>query len=150
MLEPKTISVKLPGGGERNYIISKFPAVAGREIIAQYPVSAMPKLGDYKVNEEIMLKLMAFVAVETDAGPLPLQTRTLVDNHIPDWETLGRLEIAMMEYNCSFFANGKISALLDGLKAESKGWISSILTDSLGRLLQTEKQRSENSKTTTL
>ena len=115
--------------GPKIFLISKFPAVAGREIIAQYPVSGMPKLGDYKVNEEIMLKLMSFVAVQPAEGPqLVLNSRSLIDNHVPDWETLARLEWAMMEYNCSFFRDGKVSNFLDDLIAKLPASIISILT----------------------
>lgn len=117
-------------GDTRVYILSKFPAVAGREIIAGYPLSGMPKLGDYKVNEEMMLKLMAHVAVPRDDGAAPLQlsTRALVDNHIPDWETLARVEMAMMEYNCSFFGNGRALSFLQGIAQQAQGWISETLT----------------------
>ena len=71
MIEPKEITVETQKGEKRVYILSKFPAVQGREIIAKYPLSAMPKLGDYAVNEETMLKLMAFVAVPRE-GKEPL------------------------------------------------------------------------------
>ena len=63
MLQPKAITLKTQGGEDREFTISKFPAVAGREIIAKYPISSMPKLGDYDVNEATMLKLMAYVSV---------------------------------------------------------------------------------------
>tara|TARA_R110000851_G_scaffold100026_6_gene215470 strand:- start:2642 stop:3094 length:453 start_codon:yes stop_codon:yes gene_type:complete len=149
MLEPKEITVKDGNDIEREFIISKFPAIAGREIVAKYPLSGLPKLGDYSVNEETMLKLMKFVAVKTDAGELQLTTNALVDNHVPDWETLGRLEVAMMEYNCSFFRSGKISSFFDSIKATALQLTSKTLTDSLGQLLQTAKQASENSKKTT-
>jgi hypothetical protein len=81
----------------------------------------MPKLGDYEVNEATMLKLMAYVGVPVEGkdAPLMLNTRALVDNHIPDWETLARVEIAMMEYNVSFFANGKASGFLELIVNES-------------------------------
>lgn len=136
-LEPKELTVKTQSGDERTYILHKFPAISGREIIAKYPLSGMPKLGDYKVNEETMFKLMAFVK----SGDVALTTQALIENHIPDWETLARIEVAMIEYNCSFFQNGKISTFLDGLKANALKSISSMLTDSLGQLLQANKQR---------
>lgn len=132
---PKEITVKSQDGQERVYIISKFPTIAGREIVAKYPVSAMPKVGDYEVNQEVMLKLMAFVAVKTDNGELRLTTSTLVDNHVPDWESLAKIELEMIGYNCSFFQNGKASTFLENIKAESQKLISSTLTDSLERLL---------------
>jgi hypothetical protein len=146
MLEPKTIRVQTQKGEERSYILSKFPAMAGREIIAKYPLSAMPKLGDYAVNEETMLKLMAFVAVPLNAegGALRLTTRALVDNHVPDWETLARVEIAMMEYNCSFFASGKASSFLQSILGKAQALLSQTLTDLLAQSSQTEKPRSGN------
>ena len=50
---------------DKEFMLSKFPAVAGSEIIAKYPLSGLPKLGDYKVNEETMLKINVIVAVTT-------------------------------------------------------------------------------------
>ncbi|KAF9396647.1 hypothetical protein CPC16_010966 [Podila verticillata] len=70
LLEPKEITIKTMAGEDRTYILSKFPAIAGREIVSQYPISAVPKLGDYKINEALMLKIMGFVAVPADNGKI--------------------------------------------------------------------------------
>lgn len=141
MLQPKEIPIRTQAGTEKTYVISKFPAVAGREIVAKYPLSGMPKLGDYAVNEETMLKLMNFVAVPADGGTLlALSTRALVDNHVPDWETLAKLEIAMMEYNCSFFGNGRASGFFEGIAQKLPTLITKILTDSLQQLSAKNKQ----------
>jgi hypothetical protein len=135
MIEPKEVSIALQDGSERTYIISKFPAIQGREIVAKYPLSAIPKLGDYAVNEEVMLKLMSFVAVPRESGvPLALSTRALVDNHVPDWEALARIEMAMMEYNVSFFGNGKGSSFLEAITAKAQAFLSRTLTDLSGQL----------------
>lgn len=131
MLEPLDKEIPLPDGGTKIYILSKFPAIAGREIVTQYPTSGAPKIGDYKTNEVLMLKLMAFVAVPTDAGPLKLTTKELVNNHVPDFETLLKLEWAMMEYNCSFFRNGAALGFLTGLTGKLKQSITQTLTDLL-------------------
>lgn len=140
MIEPKEVTIKTQAGDERTYVLSKFPAIQGREIIAKYPLSAMPKLGDYAVNEETMLKLMAFVGVPRDNGePLQLKTRALVDNHIPDWETLARVEMAMMEYNVSFFGNGKGSTFLEAIMQKAQAFLSQTLTASLAQSSQKEK-----------
>ncbi|MGJ0509061.1 MAG: hypothetical protein ACR652_18460 [Methylocystis sp.] len=146
MLEPKSIEVQTQAGVTRTYTISKFPAVAGREIVAKYPLSGMPKLGDYAVNEETMLKLMAFVAATPPSGgdPVQLTTRALVDNHVPDWETLAKLEIAMMEYNVSFFGNGRASGFFEGIAQKLPALLTKILTDSLRQLSEKNKQRSTN------
>jgi len=143
MLQPKEIEVN-----GKTFIISKFPAVAGREIVSQYVTSGLPKLGDYKRNEEIMFKLMCYVAVPIKgAKPLALTTPALIDNHVvgeDSWEMLGKLEIAMMEYNCSFFRNGLISNFFGGLAQKIPTWVSKILTDLSVRSLPTEKQPSTN------
>ena len=144
LLEPKEIDVLLPDGTTKQYVISKFPAIAGREIVCKYPLSGMPKLGDYAVNEETMLKLMAYVAVPTDNGLLRLSTRALVDNHIASWETLGKLEVAMLEYNCSFFGNGRASTFLDGIAQKAQVSISKILMGLLAQLSQKGGQPSKN------
>ena len=129
MIQPQELTVTTQAGDERTYVLSKFPAIAGREIIAKYPMSAMPKLGDYKVNEATMLQLMAFVGVPRTSGePLMLTTRALVDNHVPDWETLARVEMAMMEYNVSFFGNGKASTFFEAIAEKAQAFLSQTLT----------------------
>ncbi len=140
LLEPKTVTID-----GREFILSKFPAVAGREIIAKYPLSSVPKLGDYAVNEETMLKLMNYVAVGIDpVRPLRLSTVALVNNHTGGWETLAKIEIAMLEYNCSFFRDGRISTLLEDIAQKVPAWISKILTVLSAQSSATGKQRSMN------
>lgn len=134
----------------KTFVLSKFPAVAGREIVAKYPLSGMPKLGDYKVNEETMLKLMAFVGVQLDNGTvLQLSTRALVDNHVPGWETLAKIEWAMLEYNCSFFGNGRALTFFDGIAQKLPSMITSILTDLSQQLSAKNKPRSTSSEPST-
>lgn len=143
MIQPKEITISTQAGENRTYVLSKFPAVQGREIVAKYPMSAMPKLGDYAVNEETMLKLIGFVAVPRDgAEPLKLSTRALVDNHIPDWETLARLEVAMLEYNCSFFGNGKGSTFFEAIAKKAQAFLSQTLMDLSAQSSQKKPPRS--------
>lgn len=131
MLEPKEVTLTTASGDEKTYIIHKFPAIAGREIVTQYPQSALPKIGDYKTNEALMLKMMAYVAVPMPDGrpPLVLSNRTLVDQHVPEFETLMRLEWALMEYNCSFFGKGRNSDFWIIFAQKGKQLITQILTD---------------------
>ena len=145
MIEPKEITLKTQKGDEKRYIISKFPAVAGREIVTKYPVSNVPKLGDYQQSEDVMLKLMAFTAVVTpDGTPLQLVTRELVNNHVPDWETLAKLEWAELEYNVSFFGNGLNSGFLESISQKGVAWITKTLIPLLVASLQTGKPPSTN------
>ena len=73
------------------FILSKFPAIAGREIITNILASAMPKVGDYKTNEKMMLKLMSFVAIQKPGMecPIRLVTDALIDNHAGNWGNIG-------------------------------------------------------------
>ena len=148
LLEPKRIMVPTMNGELRPFIISKFPAVAGREILAQYVPSMLPKVGDYSLNEQLMLKVMNYVAVEIEgrAEPLRLTTRALVDSHVPDWEALARIELAVMDYNCSFFRSGAASTFFAGLGAKASTKITETLTGLLASLSQAAKQPSTNSK----
>lgn len=97
LLQPKEIEIN-----GKIYRISKFPATVGREIVAKYPISNMPKLGDYKVSEEIMIKLMSYVEVVLPERSIRLTTIDLINNHVPGWEVLARLEWEMLQHNCSF------------------------------------------------
>lgn len=141
MLEPKEVPITGQDGKTRTYVLSKFPALAGREIVAKYPLSALPKVGDYAVNEETMLKLMGYVGVPVEGRPEPLRltSRALVDNHVPDWETLARIEIEMMQYNVSFFGNGKASGFLELAMTKAQQLLSQMLTASSAQSSRTGK-----------
>jgi hypothetical protein len=128
MIQPKEIQIALQDGSEKTFIISKFPAIQGREIICKYPLSGVPKIGDYAVNEETMVKLMSFVAIPTDSGELRLTTKALIDNHVDDWEALAKIELAMLEYNCSFFRKGILSDFLTRITEKLPHIIQSTLT----------------------
>lgn len=144
-LEKKEIEIQ----GEK-FIISKFPATAGREIIASYPLSAIPKLNEYKSNEEIMFKLMRYVAKIVPGGePIVLENQVLIDNHVKSWEILVKLEKEMLVYNCSFFQNGRISTILRDFAQNIPTWISKMLMDVLEQFAQMEKQPSTNSEQST-
>lgn len=161
MLEPKAIQVKTgkvlstttDGQGnvvkvyeEKTFTISKFDCISGREIVTSYPLSALPKVGDYKTNEAMMLKLMCFVAVDTAGnGTLTrLVSADLVRNHVPDWETLARLEMETLEYNVSFFGRAEISTFLRGLVPKAQAWITKTLTDLSAQSSKAGGQPSKN------
>ena len=146
MLETKEVIV-----GDKVYVLSKFPAVAGREIMTQYPLSAIPKVGDYQTNEELMYKIMAYVGIKIPSTnqTIQLQNKDMVNNHISNWEDLMKLEYMMMEYNCSFFQNGKISGFLESITEKLPAWISKISTPLSEHLSTKNKPRSKNSKKTT-
>lgn len=140
LLYPKDVTVKDIDGNEKTFIMSKMPAMDGRELVAKYPVSALPKVGDYQTNVETLLLMMQYVGVKTETGLIRLKTKALIDNHLNDWCMLASLELKMLEYNTNFLKNGKASKLLSSLESEVTAWASKMLTDLLERYSQKNKQ----------
>ena len=144
LIQPKEIVINFEGE-ELKFNIGKFPATVGREIITQYPINNIPKVGSYLQSEEIMLKLMKFVErVYDDKDPIPLVNKTLIDNHIPSWEVLIKIEAFVIDYNCSFFELGKVLSSLKEWRALAEPKNIKTLMDSLVSLSQAEKQPSKN------
>lgn len=145
LLNPLQVSHKAKDGTEYTYNLGQYPAIAGREIICKYPLSAIPKLGDYEVNEATMLKLMSYVErVMPDGNTVRLTTRALVDNHVPDAEVLMQLERGSLQHNVSFFGSDAISRFLEGIAAKSKPLVMKTLTDLLAQS-SAKKQRPSKS-----
>lgn len=143
MIEPK--EVQYDG---KTYVISKFTATAGREILTQYPVTGAPVIGNYRANEELMLKVMSFVGIKLENVPIPmkLETKILIDNHVKTWETLMKLERDMIVYNCSFFQNGRISSFFEDIAQRLPAFVSRMLMELLESLSKKEKQASMSSE----
>ena len=149
LIKPKEITVIDSDRQQHTFIISRLPATIGREILAKYPLSNAPKIGDYEVSKEAMLKMMAYVAVEKEGQEIYLKTSTLIDNHVPDGEALIRLELEMLKYNTSFFGNGGSQNFLQYLFGKISGSLPSIiktLMASLPSSSQPASPLSQNSK----
>lgn len=130
MIEPKQVTLN-----GKTYVLTKFPATVGREIITQYPMTALPKIGEYKTNHALMLKIMSYVGVVVDGRqePLMLTTEDLVNNHIAKTEDLMKLEWSMIEHNFDFFGDGRASGWLAMVADRITPLISKTLTDLLGQ-----------------
>ncbi|HEJ1044152.1 TPA: hypothetical protein SLP17_002761 [Proteus mirabilis] len=149
LIKPKEITVIDSDRQQHTFIISRLPATIGREILAKYPLSNAPKIGDYEISKEAMLKMMAYVAVEKEGQEIYLKTSTLIDNHVPDGEALIRLELEMLKYNTSFFGNGGSQNFLQYLLGKLSGSLPSIiktLMASLPSSSQPASPLSQNSK----
>ena len=146
LIKPKEVTLTDLDGEEHTYIISRLPAMDAREVISQYPVSAMPHIGDYKVNVEMMRKLMRFVEVDKEGKKFRLATPDLINNHCPDAILLIKLEAKILDYNTNFFTGGRTLGFLQSLKQKLPAILTSILTDSLEQLSQKAEQASETSK----
>lgn len=145
LIKPKDVTVKDLDGNEVTFTISRFPTVAGREITTQYPVSSVPKLGDYKINEDLMRRMMGYVeAYKPDGGKIRLTTDALINNHVPDANAQLCLEWEVMGYNTNFFGAGKTLSFFTGLRGTLMESATSTLTALSEALLQAIKQRSKS------
>ena len=143
-LQPKEFTVSGQDGKSRTYILSKFPAVAGREIISKITASSIPQIDKYDINEAMMLKMMGFVGIPQKNGTLRLTTLALIDNHVPDWEILDKLEKELIQYNCSFFLRDKPLTFFDVCLKMVEEKATEISTILLQPLSQMAKQPSTN------
>ena len=153
LLEPEEFTVntgKDESARSITVILSKIPAIPGRRIVTQYPITGAPKLGNYEENEKLMYDLLSYVAIKQETGvKIRLSTPELINNHLYNAEALLRVEKAMLEYNFSFFELGEISASLKNIVQIAPEKITSILTGLLGQFLTASKQNSTNSKPST-
>ncbi|WP_179038232.1 hypothetical protein [Limnobaculum xujianqingii] len=147
LIKPKAITVTDADKNEYPFIISRLPATVGREILAKYPLSNAPKIGDYDVSHEAMLKMMRYVAVDIEGNEIALKTQTLIDNHVPDGEALIRLEIEMLKYNTSFFGKDGSPGFLRYLLQKVSGSLPSIIKTLMDSLPSSLPQNSPASKT---
>lgn len=133
------------------YVLSKIPAVEGREILTQYPISATPKIGDYKVNEVLMYKLLSHVGVRIETMPIPLMLtdKNLINNHVANAITLMKLEKEMLDYNFGFFFREKASNFLSVIDQKLPTWITKILMGLSEQSRKAKEQPSMNSEPST-
>ena len=148
LIKPKPVKIKDSDGIEKEFIISRLPATVGREILAKYPVSNIPKLGEYQASADAMNLMMKYVAVNLEGRDKPqrLMTPELINNHVVDGEQLLRLEMAMLAENTSFFGKGGSSDFFAGLIRKYLPLITTTLMASLPPSLQRDLQAGLNSK----
>jgi len=146
--DPKEITVTDGKGTQRKFTLSLMSAWDGLEIMTRMPPNlamlAVPKIGDWKVVQELTLKIMKYVAVDLNGNLLPLSTQALIENHTGDWECLKNLLIAEVQYNNSFFRDGTTSSFFAEAFRVAIAKISETLTASSEPSSLTEKPLSTN------
>lgn len=139
LIKPLDITISDIDGIERHYRISRFPAVVGLEIIAKVPSNIATFSKQLPNLKELVLQMCKYIAVDVssnDGGTheIILSTQALIDNHVPDGQTLLRLLFELMRHNTSFFGRADQS-ILDFLMAKL-AVLSPKITPTLTRLLQ--------------
>ena len=141
LIKPTEVTIKDLDGVERTYRIGRFPALIGLDIIAKVPSNVATLSKQLPHLRQLVLQMCQYVAVDIplDAGGTHeqrLTTGDLVDNHVPDGQTLLHLCFEIMRHNTSFFGSGDQS-VLDFLLAK--------LADSLPKITQTLMQSLQSS-----
>lgn len=130
--EHKEVTIDSPNGKSATYILYKLPYTAARKVAAYYPVSNLPKLGDYEKSEEGMSILMRHVGVRLENGEVQrLINNTLINNHVTEAVIGIKLEAAALAYNFDFFGQGGLSAFLKALAKDHLPSLIQTLMESL-------------------
>ena len=127
LIKPKLIEITNIDGKILKFNISRLPAIVGREILAGYPSSLIPKVGDYKVNEALMIKLMSYVeGFNGNDEPVTLggvNNDHIINSYVTDTTTLMLIELEMFKYNFPFLkfekSRGFLSSFVSKMKDDS-------------------------------
>lgn len=131
LLEPKEVEIN-----GYKFIISKMPCTVAQEVIFNLPTGLIPIISEFKKTEEQAFKMLAYCErVYTDGrSNVPLISKAIIDNHIPNFDTLIKLEYECLNYNFDFFGNGRALDFLNKGVSLAKSNVSEILTDLLDKL----------------
>lgn len=136
LLEPKQIDIN-----GYKFIISKMPCTVAQEVILRLPSGLIPMLNNFDISQEMAFKMLSYCQrVHADGRSVPLISKEIIDNQVPNFQTLLQLEQECMTYNYDFFANGKLLDFLSKGVSLVESKASAILTDLLDKLLLQEKQ----------
>ncbi len=143
LLEPKEVEIN-----GYKFIISKMPCTVAQEVIFNLPTGLIPIISEFKKTEEQAFKMLSFCERVYSDGKnnVPLISKAIIDNHVPDFNTLIKLEYECLNYNFDFFGNGRALDFLNKGVSLAKSSVSEILTDLLDKLSHQGGQPFGNSK----
>lgn len=135
LLAPKEVTIN----GCR-FLISRMPCMTAQEVIVRIPAGILPLINQYTISEEMVVKMLSCCQRMYDDKPnVPLISKEIINNHVPDFDTLLQLENECLKYNYDFFNQGKVLTFLAKGLSRVESSLSGILTDLLDKLLQAEK-----------
>ena len=141
LLQPKEVEIN-----GFKFIISKMPCTVAQEVLCQLPSGLIPIISQFSKSEEQLFKMLSYCErVYTDGrANVPLVSKTIIDNHVPNFDTLYKLEWEALQYNFDFFEQGKLLTSLQKVLSLAESRTSEILTDLSDKLLQAGVQLSKN------
>jgi hypothetical protein len=139
LLEPKKVEIEDQVANIKNtYVISKIPAFAAMGLMVQDLPALVLNInsGNREKIEKFTLEVLSYVAIEKDGQTIRLTTKALIDNHCPSFETISLLLAQMIDYNTSFFRDGRSLSFLKRLEALATAKVTEILTTLSAKWLQ--------------
>lgn len=136
LIKPKEIELKDLDGDTHKFIISRFNALDGYELISNFPKTMFNKGGEsFKDHKEVLIKIFSHVeAFKQDGNTIRLTSEALINNHIPDYELLMKILKEVGTYNSSFLGNVSGLSIIDQIKTKLPTLAQKILMDSLKQL----------------
>lgn len=124
---PKEITLRDLDGQEHTYRIGRWPAIPGLRIVAMLPGNVASFREKFPHLETLALDMLRFVEVDKfgpdgEVHTIRLTSSALIDNHVPDVETLIMLGIASVNHNTSLFRDGG-QRILDSLATWATGFL---------------------------
>lgn len=121
-IEPKEINID-----GKTFIIHKLPATVAIEIMFKFGNGVLPKIGNFALAEEMMVKMMSYASLKRPNLPdLPLSTRELIDNHCVDYKTYLKVLEEVRRYSELFLISGNSLDFLKSLIAMLPAKLASI------------------------
>ena len=146
LLKPKDVEIN-----GYKFIISQMPCTVAQEVAFKLPPGLIPIMGNFTQAEDMYVKMLSYCErVYDDGRHIKLINKDIIDNHIPDFQTLLMLEREVIEYNYGFFNTEKLLTLLNDLLSRVESRASKILMDLLDKLSLAEGQHYTNSEQSTL
>jgi len=126
MRKRKEVVIKDIDGVKHTYKVERYPATVGMEVIVQLPMTGLPKVGDFEELKGVRDTIFSYIYNDKD---MALETKALIDNHVPDGETALKLMKESLEFNYSFFQKGILSNFLTNLTGRIPQAVQRILMD---------------------
>lgn len=141
LLDPKTVEIN-----GYKFVISKMPCTVAQEVIFKLPTGLVPLLSNFSQAEDMAFKMLSYCErIYEDGRPnVGLISKEIIDNHVPDFDTLVKLETECINYNYDFFGNGKLLDFLNKGVCLVESKASGILTDLLDKLLPADGRPTTN------
>lgn len=120
-ISPKTVKI-----GDREFTVSKIPAIQAQEVYTRImkETDGFGNLGFTMLSKETILMLTSYTAVENDVGEkVVLDIAVSLNSFCPNLQDLHDLIFAMLKENFGFLFDGHLQEQLESLNDSSSAGV---------------------------